>query len=210
MKKTILILLSMGLFISCGKDKKEDKEPGLFDLIEGVSDLNKIAKEAEDIEEENDKLLKATPISNAELKALLPESLAGYPRKKFTVGNQFMADIAMAEAEYENEEGNIISFSIMDGAGETGSAMVTLARLGFARDFEEENEQGYRKSTTINGYKAIEEVERDEYDNSESSKIDLMIANRFMITLKGERISVKQLKNAVDEINLKALKQKSD
>ncbi len=209
MNKAILAILSITFLISCGKDK-EKEEPGLFDLIEGVSDLNKVAKEAEKIEEESDQLLKATPLSNDELKALLPESLIDYPRKKFSVGNQFMADMAMAEAEYENEEGNTISFSIMDGAGETGSAMITLARLGFARDFEEQNDRGYRKSTTIHGYKAIEEIEEDDYDDSVDSKIELMIGNRFMLSLEGDRLPLKQLKKAIDEIDLKAFEKKID
>ncbi|MDY8136190.1 hypothetical protein [Aquimarina sp. 2201CG5-10] len=210
MKKTITITIVLMVIFSCGRDKEKEKEPGLFDLIEGVSDLKKVAKEAEKIEEENDKLLKATPISKDELKALLPETILGRSRKKFSIGNQFMPDMNMAEAEYEDEEGAIISFSIIDGAGETGSAMITLARLGFSRDFEEQTDWGFRKSTTIQGYKAVEEIERNQYDDSENSKIELLIANRFMVSLEGERVSINQLKKAVDEINLKTLERKAN
>ncbi len=210
MRTTITIIISVLVFISCGRDKQKEDEPGLFDVIKGVSELNKIADEAEKIEEEGEKLLKATPISNTELKTLLPESLSGYPRKKFSIGNQFMADVAMAEAEYENEDGNIISLSIIDGAGETGSAMIALSRLGFARDFEEQTNTGYRKSITINGYKAIEEVEKDEYDDSEDSKIDVMVANRFIVSLEGNNVALQKIKKAIDELDLKTLKQKAD
>ncbi|AXT59436.1 hypothetical protein D1816_03410 [Aquimarina sp. AD10] len=205
MNKIFLILIFITLFFSCGKDKSKDKEPGLLDAIEGISDLNKMAKEVENLEEENDKLLKATPISNEKLKALLPKELIGFTRKTFTIGNQFMPDVAMAEAEYENENGNIISLSIMDGAGETGSAMITLARLGFARDFEEQSERGYKKSTKINGYKAIEEVEEDDYSDDLNSKIDLLISKRFIVSLEGQSIPLEQLKKAVDQIKLGVL-----
>ncbi len=211
MRKTIITIASIAVFFSCGKDKNNDKEePGLLDAIKSVSDLTKVANEFEEIEEENEKLVNAAPISNETLKTLLPQSLIGYTRKKFSVGNQFMADIAMAEAEYENEDGDMISFSIIDGAGETGSAMITLARLGFARDFEEQSDRGYKKSTTINGYKALEEVERDEYDDSEGSKIEILISNRFMVSLEGERTPLKQLKKAVDQLDLNALARKAD
>ncbi len=207
MKKTITIIVCIVLLFSCGKDKSREKEPGLFDVIESVSDLNQMANEVEKIEKENEQLKNATPISKEKLKALLPKSLLGYSRRKFSIGNQFMPDMSMAEAEYENGNGNFISFSIIDGAGETGSAMVTLARLGFSRDFEEHNDSGYRKSTTIDGYKAIEELERDNYDNSEDTKIELLISNRFIVTLDGKRVSVNQLKNAVKELKLNQLGQ---
>ncbi|WP_271767998.1 hypothetical protein [Aquimarina algiphila] len=207
MKKTAITIVCIALLFSCGKDKSGEKEPGLFDVIESVSDLNQMANEAEKIEEESEQLKNATPISKEKLKALLPESLLGYPRKKFSIGNQFMPDMNMAEAEYENENGDLISYSIIDGAGETGSAMVTLARLGFSRDFEEQSDSGYRKSITINGYKAIEEVEKDSYDGSEDSKIELLISNRFIVTLDGERVSMDQLKNAIKELKLNQLGQ---
>ncbi|WP_103068095.1 hypothetical protein [Aquimarina sediminis] len=209
MKKVSIVILAVVFLFSCGKDKKEEKEPGLFDIIEDVSDLSKMAEEAEKIEEESQELINATPISNEELKALLPNNLIDYPRKKFSIGNQFMPDMIMAEAEYENEDGKIISFSVIDGAGETGSAMVTLARLGFSRDFEEQSDRGYKKSTTINGYSAIEKIEKNDYDDSEDSKIELLISNRFIITLEGEKTSLKQLKSAVNQLNLKALEHKA-
>ncbi len=205
MTKTIITFLFIFILISCGKDKQKDKEPGLLDMIEGVSDLNKMAKEAEKIEEENDQLLKATPISNEDLKTLLPESLIGLTRSKFSVGNQFMADVAMGEAEYKNEDGHMISLSIIDGAGETGSAMITLSRMGFARDFEEQTDRGYRKSTSINGYKGVEEVEKDDYNDFTTSKIDFIVSNRFVVSLEGENISLDQLKSAVNELDTKAL-----
>ncbi len=202
MTRIIITALSIFFLISCGKNK-EKEEPGLLDVIEGVSDLNQIAKETEKIEEENDQLIAATPISNESMKKNLPETILGYPRTKFSVGNQFMPDVSMGEAEYESENGAFISLSIIDGAGETGSAMVTLARLGFARDFEEQTDRGYRKSTTIKGYKAVEEVEKDPYDNRETSKIDLMVGNRFLISLEGDA-TIKQLREAVGEVNLDA------
>lgn len=205
MKTITTILLALLLFASCGKNKKED-EPGLFDIIDGVSDLNKIGNELEKMEEENEKLLKVTPISNEKLKTLLPETLLGFPRKKFSVGNQFMASVSMAEAQYRNEEGNgdFITFSIVDGAGETGSAMISMIRLGLARDFEEESDNGYSKSTTIDGHKAIEEQELN-YDVP-VSKITMLISNRFMITLEGEGVSADQLKKAFNELDLDKLK----
>ena len=210
MKKVLIIIFSVSVLTSCGRDNNKEKEPGLFDVIEGVSDLNKIAEEAEKIEEEGEKLLNATPISNSDLKSLLPENLSEYDRKKFSIGNQFMADVAMAEAEYENQNGDLISLSIVDGAGETGSAMIALSRLGFATDFEEETDRGYKKSTTIKGYKAVEETEKDDYDDTENSKIDVIIANRFIVSLEGNHVSLPKLKDIITQIDLKTLERKGE
>ncbi len=210
MTKTLITLISILVVLSCGKDKKEEKEPGLFDIIEGVSDLQKIADEAEKIEEDNEKLINTNPISNEELKDFLPEQILEYPRTKFSIGNQFMPEIRMGEAEYESENGKKILLSIIDGAGETGSSMIALARLGFTQDFEEQNERGYKKSTIINGYKATEEVEKDGYNNSETSKIELLIANRFLISIEGDQVSLNELKKGFSQLNAKKLEEKAN
>ncbi|MEW7278082.1 hypothetical protein ABW636_05760 [Aquimarina sp. 2201CG1-2-11] len=205
MIKTIVAVTSILLFFSCGKNKSEEKEPGLLDLIENVSDLNKIADEVQQIEEDGSQLEKSTPISNELLRAIIPESLPEYSRKKIAIGNQLIPDISMAEAKYENENGDRIHFSIMDGAGETGSAMIAFARMGFSRDFEEETDTGYKKSSTINGYKGVEEVINNDYDNTTDTKIELLISKRFLITLEGNRLSVDKLKDFLDEFDLKEL-----
>jgi len=206
MRKTIITIGIMFLFVSCGKDKQKENTKGLKNMIEGVSDLNKMAEAAEKIEEENERLLATTPISNDKLKSILPESLLRYPRKSFSVGNQLMPGMAMGKADYKDENENSISLSIIDGAGETGSAMVTLAKLGFARGFEEQTDRGYKKSTIINGYKALEEVKKDSYSDVVNTKIDFIVANRFLISIKGESIPLDELKKAINELNLKDLK----
>ncbi len=205
MKRTIVKAVCIMLLISCGKNKNEEKEPGLLDIIENVSDLNKMANELEEIEEEGQQLENTTPVSNDILKAIIPDDLPGYTRKKITIGNQLIPDISMADAEYKNENGDIIYFSILDGAGETGSAMIAFARMGFARDFEEETETGYKKSTIINGYKAIEEVVQNDYDTSKDAKIELLISKRFLFSLEGKNISISDLKDMVDEFDIKEL-----
>lgn len=206
MKKLLVLAITLPLILSCGKSKKEDENPGLFDIIDGVSDLNKIADEVEKMEEEGEKLINTTPISNDQLKKILPETLLGLPRKKFSVGNQFMADVAMAEAEYKSEEGNDnqVAFSIVDGAGEMGSAMISLVRMGLSRDYEEQTDNGYNKSTTINGYKAIEEFEK-RYETT-YPKIKFLINNRFLVSLEGKGVTMDQLKKALNELDLDDLK----
>ncbi|GGX04101.1 hypothetical protein [Aquimarina muelleri] len=210
MTKVLITLISILVLSSCGKDKKEEQEPGLFDIIEGVSDLRKVADEAEKIEEDNEKLMNTKPISNEEIKAFLPEQILEYPRKKFSIGNQFMSEIRMGEAEYESENGQKILLSIIDGAGEAGSSMIMLARLGFTQDFEEQNERGYKKSTTINGYKATEEIEKDAYNDGENSKIELLIANRFLVSMEGDQVSLNELKKGFSQLNSKKLEEKAN
>ncbi|WP_062057795.1 hypothetical protein [Aquimarina longa] len=206
MKEIFLLLLILTL-ISCGKDKNNKEEFGVFDITEDVSDLNTIANEAEKIERESKKLKESTPITTEELKTFIPKKLIGYSRKEFSIGNEFMPDMTIADAKYVSQDNIVLSFSIIDGAGETGSVMVTLARLGFIKGFEEQNNHGYRKSITINGYKAIEEIKIN--NDIESSILELLISNRFIITLEGQKISLKQLKNAINELNLKILEQKT-
>jgi len=228
MKKTIILTLVTLFFMSCGGESSEDnssnsssdneqeqttssstkeekKSAGISDVISGISGLKGMAAVAEEMEEEGEKLLKATPMSNAELKKLLPENLIGYPRKKFSVGNGLMVGLAQGEAEYEVDKKARakIKLSIIDGAGEAGSAIVNMMRLGFAREFEEENESGYSKSTTIRGYKAIEEV-RTRRDKT-NSEFKMLVANRFLVQVEGKSVDVSEVKKAIDKLDFKTL-----
>lgn len=193
----IIMLLVFGV-AACGGKAEENEEPGMFESISAIKDfadnMEDMAEELDEIEEDADVLINATPLTNDQLKAFLPEELQGLPRRSFTVGDQALLSMATAEANYENEEGQSIDLSLMDGAGETGSAVIQMQRLGLSRDFEKQTEDGYEKSIDFEGYRGTEEYSK--YRDVGNANLTVLVANRFVIALSAKDVSMEDLKKA--------------
>jgi hypothetical protein len=74
-------------------------------------------------------------------------------------------------------------------------------RMVMSQDFEEENEDGSRKTVTKNGTKAIEEYRA----GNNNSTIQLMEDNRFYLEAKGTNMDIDETWDAIDEIDLEKL-----
>ncbi len=186
--KYALLFAALLMMSGCG-DKKSDEQKEVVIQEESMKDM----KDAfEEVGKTSEDLKKATPLSNEKLKALLPEKIDGLPRKRFSIGQLGMH---IAEAHYENEDKEI-TLSILDGAGEAGSAMIAMMQIGINAGGESEDENGYRKPIKIDGNNGVEEQERA--DNRVTNKIMLIIKGRFMLTLEGENIETDKLKSIID------------
>jgi hypothetical protein len=188
MKRKYILLLAAFFMIS-GCDKKTDEQKEVVIQEEGMKDVKDTFEEAGKTSED---LKKATPVSNEQLKTLLPEKIDGLQRKRFSIGQLGMH---VAEAEY-GEEDKKISLSILDGAGEVGSGMIAMMQIGINTRGESEDENGYLRPITMDGNKGVEEQERS--DNAVTNKITLIIKDRFMLTLEGKNIEVDKLKSIID------------
>ena len=198
--KLATLFIGFVLLFSCN-NKKEKTETNK--ALDNFSNLKKIASEAEKIEESSTKLINAVPISKEILKQLLPESLIGMKRSSFSIGNQLLPDINTADATYKNDISEI-SFSIMDGAGETASAFISLASMSLITDFEKNDEYGYEKTILLGKLKAIEKSEKR--NKKEKSELTTLIDHRFLIKLKGKNIAVNDLKKAFAQFDFSLLK----
>lgn len=205
MKNTLLLTASVLslLLTSCKGKEKEKKEGGFFEAVEAVSNIKKLADEGENLEKRVNTLQKATPISKDKIKAFLPETIGDFKRTGFSIGNQMMAEIAVGDASYKKDDKKV-ELSLMDGAGEQGSAMIILASTKLTLDFEEQNENGFEKTDKINGNKVV--VASTKYNDFEESNIETLIYDRFFITLKGKNISLNELKDVFETIDFTHLK----
>ncbi|MBN2722375.1 MAG: hypothetical protein JXQ77_06100 [Campylobacterales bacterium] len=187
--KYVLLLAALLMMSGCG-DKKTDEQKEVVIQEESTKDM----KDAfEEIGKTSEDLKKATPLSNEQLKALLPEKIDGLSRKKYSIGQLGMH---IAEAQY-GEEYKKITLSILDGAGEAGSAMIAMMQIGINAGGESEDENGYRKPIKIDGNNGVEEQER--YNNRVANKIILIVKGRFMLTLEGSNIEVDKLKSIIKD-----------
>lgn len=205
MKKLILGAIALTL-VSCSKSEMntEEKSGGLSDVVSNVKNYSKLTTSAEGLSKNIETLKQLTPLTNEELKAILPEELLGLKRRELSVGDNAMMAISTAEAKYSDGENKSIKVEIMDGAGETGSAMVSILMMSLNMNKEKTTESGYEKTSDINGNKAI--ITENNNGSSLTSKIQTVAKNRYLISLDGNDIAFDDLKKALDELNLSALK----
>jgi len=191
------------LMLSCGNSKKEEKSSETGGVIENVSNLSKMASSANKIEETTNKLKKLTPLSNDELKAAVPETLNGLKRKSFTAGGLAVSGMSTIDAEY-GDDTKYVKVGIMDGAGEAGSAIISLMAMTLSMDTESESNGTKTKTTEVNGIRSVTEDTKSE--SSVSSSIKFIYKDRYSISLDGVGYSLQELEAFAKELNLSTLK----
>lgn len=194
------------LIVACSKEEKvtEEKTGGLSDLVSTAKTYGKVGSSMQDVTKNIENLKNITPLTNDELKAVLPEILLGLKRKELSVGDNAMMNLSTAEAKYADDARKRVKVEIVDGAGETGSTMVSIMMMGLNVNKEKTTEFGFEKSTEINGVKSIVS-ERKEGENI-NSEIQTVLKNRYLVTLKADGFSYEQLKSALGALNNSALK----
>lgn len=137
-----------------------------------------------------------------ELKALLPEELPGM-RRTSAEGQKNSAmgfTLSTAEARYQSEGGGRIHLTITDAGAVAGlAAMGMYAWAGM--EIDQEDEDGYEKTTTLNGRRGYEKYNR----SSKSGEVSLMVGGRFIVELDGDDVSMDDLKSALDKVDLDKL-----
>ena len=204
--KKLMIVASALMLIACSKEEKvkTEKSGGLSDLVSTAKNYSKINSSMEDVGKNIENLKALTPLTNDELKAVLPEIILGLKRKELSVGDNAMMNLSTAEAKYADEEGKRVKVEIIDGAGETGSAMVSIMMMGLNVNKEKTTETGFEKSVEINGAKSI--VSENKNGEEIDSKIQTVLKNRYLVTLSADGFTYEQLKSALSTLNNSALK----
>ena len=199
MKKYLLALFVFSAFISC-KDNPVSKK--IKETKEAVSNTTNAVEEMTKMQDDIKELQETTPLTNEELKSWLPDEVNGMKRISYKAGQAGMMGIASIEAAYANEDkSKKFTISIIDGAGQVGAAATAGMRMVMSQDFEEESENGSRKTVTKNGTKAIEEYR----SGNNNSTIQLMEGNRFYLEAKGHNMDLDETWDAIDEIDLDKL-----
>jgi hypothetical protein len=197
-----------GMLISCGGNKSSEGvdsgSKSISEAVGGLKNLNKAGDAAKDWEKIQEKLAAETPLTNDEIKAMFPETLAGMKRKSFSVGDAQMMGMNSGQSTYADNDGKSVDLSIMDGAGETGASMVAMYAITLAMDNEQQTETGYTKITKFNGNRAT--IAENTYDDLVNSEITTLVGDRYIITLKGSGLNFNELEKVYNELNIKSLK----
>jgi hypothetical protein len=155
------------------------------------------------MEELANALKKLTPLTNEELKLAAPETLNGLKRKSYTAGVFAGSGMSSIEAEYGDDTKDV-KINIMDGAGESGSALVSLMAMTLNMDTESESNGTITKTANINGIRAITEDTKS--DQSVRSSIKYIYKDRYSISLDGTGYTLQELEQFMKNINASTLK----
>lgn len=174
------------------KDLSEAKED-LGSALDNIGEAFKGLKKKHNIESKD-------PISFREIKKMMPSSLAGFDLQD-TEGQTTGAlgfKISTLEATYE-EDNDGFKVTVVDVAG-VGSLVKNMANWS-EFEVDKEGKNGYERTTTIDGHPALEKYNK----RRERGEINILVENRFIISVKGEGISESQLQDAVEDLNLRKL-----
>ena len=196
MKHLILFVFVLAL-IACNNNKK----PGDVTITseDGKTTATVDAKSiqsADALQKKADELQKLSPYTLDQMKAFLPEELAGAKRSKFSANSAMGA--AYAEGSYPINDSTEIELKLFDCAGQAGAGIYSMQYLGMM-NFQSESDEEYTKTIDFNGNRAIEHARKD---NTNASLIWLA-ADRLLVTLEGRNTSVDMLKKAAGSLNFK-------
>ncbi len=197
MKNTFVFSLALVVAISlmsCGGGNEEEEKD------EPKNEANALQQLVDKAKENGDK--KVDPIDFRELKALLPVTTGNLKRTEAT-GEKTGAmgfTISMAKGQYSGDGDASLSLEIVDTGGIAGMATMAMAAWAMA-EIDKETATGYEKTTKIDGYKAFEKYDSE----SKSGEINVLVADRYIVNIHGNNISVDRMKDALEDIDLSKL-----
>lgn len=200
---SICILFIIITIWGCGKsseDQPNDKQNSESEEQTGGEDLDDYVENMKEMKQNMEEGKKYEVVDFRELKAFLPESIGDLKRSN-AQGEKNSAmgfTISRAEADYSTEDGSQrIDIEITDMTGASGLA--GFAAWGWTiAEIDKETETGYEKITTYKGHKAFEKYD-SEY---QSGSIEMLVASRFMVSVRGNNVPMETVKSAVDEIDV--------
>ncbi|ACT95517.1 hypothetical protein [Dyadobacter fermentans] len=182
------------LLTGCGSNK-EEKEAAASDspadALQAIADKAKAMGDREAVE----------PVDFRKLKDLLPEKVAGMARTEAT-GEKTGAmgfTVSTAQAKYKGSD-NTLNIEIVDTGGIAGVSTMALAAWSIA-EIDKETTTGYERTTQIDGHKAFEKYNNE----SKSGEVNVLVADRYVVNVEGDNVSVDELKEALKDIDLAKL-----
>ena len=193
----LLFCAAVCLLTACNNNKK----PGITVTSEDGKTTttiapNDLAETADVFQKKTEELQKLSPYTLDQMKALLPEELAGAKRSKFSANSAMGA--AYAEGEYPINDSTQVELKIFDCAGQAGAGIYSMQYLAMM-NFQSESDDEYTKTIEFKGGKAVEHLDK----RNNRSTFTYVAGERLLVTLEGSNTGVDMLKQAAGSLNLK-------
>lgn len=143
------------------------------------------------------------------LRDLLPDELEAFDRTDISGEKTGMGGfkISRAEGEYRDEDDSSrrITLQITDAGGIGQMAFLGAAWTQF--EVDKESSDGYERTTEYEGYPAYEKYRSGDRPRSE---LQMIVGERFFVSVEGQNVEMDELKDAVEEIDLDDLEAMRD
>lgn len=140
---------------------------------------------------------KVEVVNFRELKKLLPDEIGGAERTdaKGQKSGMFGINVATAEGKYRNGDKRA-DVTIVDIGG-MGLAVMQYAQWS-KFEIDNESDDGYERTTEIDGHKALVKWN----SKSQRGEINVLVNDRFVVSIKGRNMDMDDLEDALDDIDL--------
>jgi hypothetical protein len=147
---------------------------------------------------------KVEPVEIAELKAFVPDTFAGLPKKSGKAEKTGFAGlmVSKAEASYGDDSGKRVTLDVSDSGGVSG--MLGLASWAGVQG-EREDEYGSEKTSNVNGRLVHEKISK----SGSGNEFGVVLGDRFVVSARGN-VDLSTLKSAVSGLDLGKLEAMKD
>jgi hypothetical protein len=198
MKRSALFLLAALFLFACKNGSKKNTVTVTSDdgKTTATVDLTDAASKVEDWKKKMEEMQKLPALSTDQLKAMLPEELAGMKRTRFSANS--MMGFGNAEATYRGDDDKEIKLNIIDCAGVAGAGYFNMMFMANMQR-ESEDENGYEKTIDFNGSRAYEKYSKynDEYT------LTYPASDRLLVSVEGQKTGLDAVKSVAQGLNLK-------
>ena len=211
MKKIYALTLSLAVVLSaCSKNEDGSTTvtippvppiPSLNDVTHAASQLTNMGnlnETTQEMKQTMESLKSLTPVSNDQLKSLMPESFNSIKRSSFEISKKLGASTLNCEFKENNVSYTI---SIYDGAGEVGSGIAALKMLGINLNAESENEKGYKKNITLGNARGTE-IQTDKDTGNIKNELKLLVGDRFFMEISATGADMESIKTGIKKAKL--------
>ena len=190
----VLFLSTQSSYALAFKNKKdENQEQGSIDELSDT-----VKKMGESLAAQT----KIQPVDYQDLKKLLPRKLRGMKQVDVQGGRNSMFGIRLthAEAEFEGKKDAMMTVKITDFG--TVKGLVGKAMLAWmSAEIDNDSDKGFERTVEHKGHKGFQKYN---YNNKEG-KFSIIIAQRFLVEVEGENVSMKSIIKGMNSVNLKKL-----
>lgn len=196
------LIASLGLILSCKGEtfeKINDAKNQISNTGKVVSNLSNMEESAKHVESRMEELKNIKPITSDEFKNWMPESLKDLVRNSYKFNTALGAT---GNLNFSNEDKSV-EISIMDGAGEMGSALYASQNMFGAMygGFESESDSKIESMEERDGISTIETY----FKHENRSLIRFTAEERFIVNAEGENMSTDELYDYIRVLDIKKL-----